>query len=214
MRLEVRGRRDPGCSSSRAFTGCRPALRELRADQLAGVLLVEVAALDDLARRREVVALRDRGAQVRAEVRDVTGEQLVAAVAAHHHLHVLSREAVHGVVRVRRRRDRGLLLVPDPLVDLVPEVVERRVRVVRDAADRALDLVDVFALVDALARVQRRERVQPLRVQVGAARHRSRAIVVTTPLESRPPESGTPTGTSEMRWRRTTSSQRPANSSA
>ncbi len=39
-------------------------------------------------------------------------------------------------------------------------------------------------------------------------------MVHTTPLESRPPESGTPTGASEMRCRATTRSKRAAKSAA
>ena len=63
MRVEVRGvTAGPARSSSRALTGFGRAPRQLARATSPEVLLVEIPALDDLARGREVVALRDRGA--------------------------------------------------------------------------------------------------------------------------------------------------------
>ena len=123
-------------------------------------------------------------------------------------------DAVDGVVRVRCRRDRRLLLVPDPLRDLVPELVHRRVGVVGHALHPAFDSVHVLALVDALARVQGGEGLQRAFGMGVRAEPMSAAMTDETPLESSPPDRETPTGTSAIMWRRMTRSNSSANAAA
>ena len=90
----------------------------------------------------------------------VAGEQLVARLAVEHDLHLASCKAHHHPHREWRARHHGLFHVPHPRLELAYEVLVGGFNDATVGAGFVENSLDVRALVDRVAREERRERLE------------------------------------------------------
>ena len=138
--------------------------------------LEDVARLPRLARELRELALLQQLPQVDVLVGHVPGEQLVATLAVEQHRDLRLGQAHHAPLRVRAGRHDRLVLVPDHVVELVDEPLRRRLRERGFGVDLGEHRVHVLALVDRVAVVDDRERLEPV-----AERHRVGHVLVEQP---------------------------------